>query len=74
MIQVYRALDALNEKADAIQARMNYRIKNTMGRNTEVCFYDVTNYYFEIEQNDEDILDEAGVVIRELSLIHIFIW
>lgn len=65
LIQVYRALDALNEKADAIQARMNYRIKNTMGRNTEVCFYDVTNYYFEIEQNDEDILDEAGVVIRE---------
>lgn len=65
LIQVYRALDALNEKADAIQARMNYKIKNTIGRNTEVCFYDVTNYYFEIEQNDADILDEAGVVIRE---------
>lgn len=65
VIQVYRALDALNEKADAIQARMNYKIKNTIGRNTEVCFYDVTNYYFEIEQNDEDILDETGIVIRE---------
>lgn len=65
LIHVYRALDALNEKADAIQKRMNYKIKNTIGRNTEVCYYDVTNYYFEIDQNDEDILDEAGVVIRE---------
>jgi len=65
LFEVYRALDALNEKADAIQARMNYKIKNTIGRNTEVCFYDVTNYYFEIEQNDEDILDETGAVVRE---------
>lgn len=64
-IHVYRALDALNEKADAIQKRMNYKIKNTIGRNTEVCFYDVTNYYFEIDQNDEDIVDETGVIIRE---------
>lgn len=65
LIEVYRALDALDEKADAVQARMNYKIKETIGRNTEVCFYDVTNYYFEIEQNDEDILNEAGFIIRE---------
>ena len=65
LIEVYRALDALNGKADAIQTRMNHKIKNTIGRNTEICFYDVTNYYFEIEQNDEDVLDEAGAVIRE---------
>ena len=65
LIEVYRALDALNEKAEAIQTRMNYKIKNTIGRNTEICFYDVTNYYFEIEENDEDILDESGAVVRE---------
>lgn len=65
LIEVYRTLDALNEKADAIQTRMNYKIKNSIGRNTEVCFYDVTNYYFEIEQNDEDIVDKTGAVIRE---------
>jgi len=65
LIEGYRALDVLNEKADAIQARMNYKIKNSIGRNTDVCFYDVTNYYFEIEQNDADILDSAGAVVRE---------
>lgn len=65
VIEVYRALDALNEKADAIQVRMNYKIQHMIGRNTQVCFYDVTNYYFEIEQNDEDRLDEAGAMIQE---------
>lgn len=65
LIEIYRALDALNEKADAIQIRMNYKIKNTIGRNTEVCFYDVTNFYFEMEENDKDILDNAGSVVQE---------
>lgn len=65
LIEVYRTLDVLNKKADAIQARMNYKIQNIIGRNMEVCFYDVTNYYFETEKNDEDVPDEGGAVIRE---------
>jgi hypothetical protein len=64
-IEIYRTLDVLHEKADAIQKRMNYKIQQGLGRNTEVCFYDVTNYYFEIEQNDADVLDAAGQVVRE---------
>lgn len=64
-IEIYRALDCLHEKSEAIQKRMNHKIAGSIGRNTEICFYDVTNYYFEIEQNDEDILDETGAVIRE---------
>jgi transposase len=32
---------------------MNLKIRQSIGRNTEVCFYDVTNYYFERDQNDE---------------------
>ena len=51
--EVYEALDALNDKSDAIQKRMNLKIQQIVGRNTEICFYDVTNYYFEIEENDE---------------------
>ena len=65
LIEVYRSLDALNKKDSAIQTRMNHKIKNSIGRNTEICFYDVTNYYFEIEGNDEDILDGVGNVVRE---------
>ena len=35
-----------------------------VGRNTEVCFYDVTNFWFEIGQNDEDEKDENGKTVR----------
>jgi hypothetical protein len=62
--EIYRALDCLNEKSDAIQKRMNTKISAAVGRNTEVCFYDVTNYYFEIGQNDEDEKDGDGGVVR----------
>ena len=65
LAETYRALDVLHEKADAIQARMHYKIKRSVGRNTEICFYDVTNYYFEIEENDADILDSDGRVMQD---------
>lgn len=65
LAEVYRALDPMHRKADAIQVRINHKVKGSIGRNTEVCFYDVTNFYFEIGQNDEDILDETGAVVRE---------
>jgi len=63
--EVYRALDCLSKKAEAIQMRMNTKIRAAIGRNTEVCFYDVTNYWFEIRQNDEDEKDESGNVLRQ---------
>jgi transposase len=62
--EIYRALDCLDEKSDAIQKRMNTKISAAIGRNMEVCFYDVTNYYFEIGQNDEDEKDDNGDVVR----------
>jgi transposase len=62
--EVYRALDCLNERAEAIQTRMNTKIGKNIGRNTEVCFYDVTNYYFEIGQNDEDEKNDVGNVTQ----------
>ena len=62
--EVYAALDSLNEKAQTIQQRMNLKIRQTIGRNTDVCFYDVTNYYFEIDENDKDITDEQGNVTQ----------
>jgi transposase len=33
------------------------------GRITEVVYYDTTNFYFEIDEEDEDVLDECGNVI-----------
>jgi transposase len=64
-IEIYRTLDVLDAKADAIQARMDHKIKHSIGRNTEICYYDVTNYYFEIEQNDSDLIAADGTILKE---------
>ena len=60
---VYAALDCLSKRSESIQKRMNLKIRQSIGRDTEVCFYDVTNYYFEIGENDADTLDENGKVV-----------
>jgi transposase len=63
--EIYRALDCLNLTSNAIQKRIHYKIAKGIGRNTEVCFYDVTNYYFEIGESDPDTFDDRGNVVNE---------
>ena len=66
--QIYRALDVLSENSKKIQNRMNTKIKNSsIGRNTSLTYYDVTNYYFETMYGDEDVyeLDENNEIIKD---------
>jgi len=65
LIEIYRALDVLDEKAETIQKRMSLKISKGIGRDTDICFYDVTNYWFEIDDSDEDVLDVDGKVFKE---------
>jgi transposase len=65
LIEVYRTLDVLDKKAESIQKRMNMKIKDSIVRDTDICFYDVTNYWFEIDDSDEDVLDATGAVMSE---------
>jgi transposase len=65
--KIYRALDVLDKKSVAIQKRMNKKIGDTMGRDKELTFYDVTNYYFETEYNDEDENGKEGLRKRGYS-------
>lgn len=49
---VYRALDVLGAECDLIQAEL-YKNSHFLGaRNNKVLYYDCSNYYFEIEQED----------------------
>lgn len=51
---VYRALSVLAENCDFIQAEA-YKNSMFLGkRNDKILYYDCTNYYFEIEQEDGD--------------------
>ncbi|MDY4193562.1 MAG: IS1634 family transposase [Bariatricus sp.] len=49
---VYRALDVLGKECDLIQSEV-YKNSHFLGnRNDKVLYYDCSNYYFEIEQED----------------------
>ena len=48
--QIYRALDVIAEESDYIQERLYLNSKTVVERNTDVLYYDCTNYFFEIEQ------------------------
>lgn len=49
---VYRALDILGSECDFIQSEV-YKNSSFLGnRNDKILFYDCTNYYFEIEQEN----------------------
>lgn len=49
----YRCLSFLNKHKENMQVWINDRIKKNYGRDTSLIYYDVTNYYFETdEQND----------------------
>ena len=50
---VYRCLSFLDKHKESLQVWMNDKIKENYGRDTSLIYYDVTNYYFETdEQND----------------------
>ena len=61
---VYDALTVIHENAQKIFRRMNTCIKRGIGRNPSTVFYDVTNFFFEIGDADEDEQDDAGNVVR----------
>ena len=51
---IYRALDVLGNECDFIQSEV-YKNSHLLGkRNDKVLYYDCTNYFFEIEQEDGD--------------------
>lgn len=64
---MYRALSLLSGNIDLIQARVYRNSLNILPRRDKVIFYDCTNYYFEIEDNDPDVIDrETGEITAGL--------
>lgn len=59
---VYRSLDYLDANADKLVGHMNESLEAMRGpRDRTRLYYDVTNYYFEIDGEDEDGLRKKGV-------------
>jgi len=55
----YRALSYIAENIDYIQEQLFNNSKNLLKRNSKVIYYDCTNYFFEI--NEEDELRKYGI-------------
>ena len=62
---VYDTLTFIADNKDKIIRRINTNLVKKAGRNPEVIYYDVTNFYFEISDPDDDLLDEEGNVLEK---------
>ncbi len=56
---IYRALEVLSEETDYIQSELYKNSLNLFDRNKGILYYDCTNFFFEIEQ--EEGLKQYGV-------------
>lgn len=69
---VYDTLDFISENKDKIIRRINTSLVKKAGRSPEIIYYDVTNFYYEIGDPDDDGLDGEGNVtekgIRKLGV------
>jgi transposase len=58
---VYRFMDRLIKWQQPLIVHLNAKIKEKYNRDTTLLYYDVTNYYFEVDHNDSDPLEEDNV-------------
>ena len=62
---IFDTLDFVADNHGKIIRRMNTNLVKKAKRNPKIVFYDVTNFYYEIEDPDEDEVDEDGTVVVE---------
>ena len=64
---ILRHLDVLCDNFDAYMEHLFDNSKNIVKRNTSVCYFDCTNYYFECEHEDDIYTDPVtGEIMRGL--------
>lgn len=58
-VHILRTMDILQEHYDEYIAHLFETSCQLVKRDTSVCFYDCSNYYFEVETDDEDYIDKV---------------
>ena len=58
---VYDTLDFIDDYSNQIINRINSKLCDNFGRTTNVVYYDVTNFFFEIEKPDDDTDEVKGL-------------
>jgi len=62
---VYCSLDYFNSYKEDLEKIFWEKTEKKYSRDTSCTYYDCTNYYFEINYNDEDLVDEEGNIIEK---------
>lgn len=67
---IYDTLDFISDYKVSIVNKINKSLIKKFGRTTDIIYYDVTNFYFEISDNDEDFEyeDEDGNTAVQLGI------
>lgn len=61
---MYDCLDVLAANKEKIERLLYKNTRDKYNRDTSTSYYDCTNFYFEIEYNDDDVVDDKGNIIR----------
>lgn len=62
---LYRSLKPLLECKEEIFKTIWENTKDTYNRDASTSYYDCTNYYFEIEYDDKDIVNDNGETVKK---------
>lgn len=66
-VHMLRTMDILEQNYDNYLSHLFQHSNEIVPRDTSVCYFDCTNYYFEVETYDEDYVDEVtGEIIKGL--------
>ncbi|QAT39609.1 IS1634 family transposase [Clostridium sp. JN-9] len=64
---ILRFMDLLEDNYDEYLEHLFINSNNIIKRNTSICYFDCTNYYFESEDEDDEYVDEAtGEILKGL--------
>lgn len=61
---VYDTLDFINQYETSIINKINKNLTAKFKRTTDIVYYDVTNFFFEIEQPDADIIEDDEIISK----------
>lgn len=62
---IYRSLDKLNGLKEELQFHLHKEVSRMTKREAHLVFYDVTNYYFETDIPDKELVSEEGEILLE---------
>jgi hypothetical protein len=66
----YRSMDWLLEIEEELAEQVYFETADLLNLEVDLLFFDTTSTYFERDEQDQDVIDQAGEVIRPAFRVH----